>query len=525
VAELPEAAVGAGRAFDRTLAPVDVRTTGLQSCGRRADLMGVMRRTTRRGPEGPFGLAASESGFALIEVMVSAVLVIVLATATLAIIERSASSAAGNRQRTMAVALAQADQDSMRQLPIASLADWHKSLAKTQGNTRFTIKSDALWLRDAGGPVACNANSARAEYVKITSQVSWAGHPKPVILESYIAPGVAGVQRGALTVRLKSDPGVGTPGIPVAVSGGGTGLTDGTGCVVLGNLTPGANTVTWGASGYVDRNGDQQVSESVSIATGQTAQIERLYDRAASAKANFVNELGAGVPWTGVSVTHAGITKPTTATRSFDNGSFATQGTAVNLFPFVVPYSFYAGTCIGNAPTTWLPSATMASAAVAAGSTTTTVPVRVPTVAVQVLKADGTPATDVPISIRPATPATTYPKMAGCNERIPLATGTGSGQVRTAPATAAYPGFASVNLPPYRPSVNLPYGQWLVCADNGNNRRQTVVLNNTPQGTTPAADAPSQGIPYATLQAMTGVPNVPSVKITLPATNNGNPAC
>jgi hypothetical protein len=222
-------------------------------------------------------------------------------------------------------------------------------------------------------------------------------------------------------------------------------------------------------------------------------------------------------------VTHAGITKPTTATRAFDNGSFATQGTAANLFPFVVPYSFYAGTCIGNAPTTWLPSATMASAAVAAGSTTTTVPVRVPTVAVQVLKADGTPATDVPISIRPATPATTYPKMAGCTERIPLATGTGSGAVRTAPAkpgttpaTDPYRGFAS---------VHLPYGQWLVCADNGNNRRQTVVLNNTPQGTTPAADAPSQGAPSATVQAMTGVPNVPSVKITLPATNNGNPAC
>jgi Tfp pilus assembly protein PilV len=524
VADLPDGRPARGRPFDPTPARVDVRTTLLQPCGRLADLMGVMCRTTRRGPAGPSRLVAAESGFALIEVMVSAVLVVVLATATLAIIERSASSAAGNRQRTMAVALAQADQDTMRQSPIAALTNWHKSAPKVQGNTTFTIKSDAVWLRDAGGSVTCSANSARAEYVKITSQVSWVGHPKPVVLESYIAPGVAGVQKGALTVRLKTDPGVGTPGIPVAASGGGSGITDANGCVVLGNLTPGPNTVTWGASGYVDRNGTSDVSETASIATGQTAQIERLYDRAASVTARFIDELGGPVKWKSVSVTHAGITNPTTATRPFNIGSFQTQGVAANLFPFVVPYSFYAGSCVGNAPTTWLPSATMPSKAPPAATSNTTVDVKIPTVAVQVLNSSGTAATDVPISVKPAVPATTYPKMNGCNESIPFATGTGTtaaSQVRTSVATATYPtatyaGFAW---------VNLPYGQWLVCADGGGGKRLTVPLNNTPPGTTTPGEAPSQGVPFSTLQTMTGVSNMPSVKITLPGSSTSNPAC
>jgi Tfp pilus assembly protein PilV len=483
--------------------------------------MGVMRRTTRRRPSGPSRLTTSESGFALIEVMVSAVLVVVLATATLAIIERSASSAAGNRQRSVAVAMAQADQDSMRQRPIASLTNHHTSVNKTQGNTQFTIKSDAIWLRDAGGPVSCAANSTRAEYVKITSQVSWVGHPKPVVLESYIAPGVTGVQKGALTVKLKTDTGQGTSGIWVAASGGGSGITDDNGCVVLGNLTPGPNTVSWGASGYVDRNGSSAVSESVSVATGQTSQLERLYDRSAQATAKFVEESQPPVPvkWTSVSVTHTGITNPTNATRSFvvPGSQFADEGVASSLFPFVAPYSFYAGSCVGNAPTTWLASATMPTAAPAAATTNTVVNVTVPTVAVYVTsngQANGTGVGGASIGVTPATtPSATYPKMAGCTETIARDRGTGTAASRDPVKTAADPvsrrGWAF---------LNLPYGQWRICADNGS-KNATAVLNNTPPGTT--TEPPSHVVPAATMQAA-GIPTtMPNVVLQAPGAGSG----
>jgi Tfp pilus assembly protein PilV len=472
-----------------------------------------MRRTAPRAPARPAGLA-DQSGFALIEVMVSAVLVVVLATATLSIIERSGASAAGNRQRTTAVSLAQADQDTMRQSPISALLNLHTSVDQKVAGTTYTIKSDAVWLRDAGGKVSCSSNSARAEYVKITSAVNWVGHPTPVVLESYMSPGVAGVQNGALTVRLKSDLGVGTPGIPVSVAGGPSGVTDADGCVVLANLTPGPNTVSWGSngSGYVDRNGTTLVSESVSIATGQTAQIERLYDKSADATVKFVDESGAAVKWQGASVVHASITVPTTGIRSFANplSAFATQATASKLFPFVAPYSVYAGTCAGNAPTTWLSTATMPTIAPAPGSSNSTVNVKTPTVAVLVTNngaATGTPVGNAIISVKPQ--STT--KMTGCTEKISRANGIGSTsatQIRTNPTGSTYPGYAF---------LNLPYGQWKVCADDGAKMGNSP-LNNTPFGTTTSGETPSQGVPYATLQSMTGVANMPSVVVKQPTT-------
>jgi type II secretory pathway pseudopilin PulG len=479
-----------------------------------------MRRTTPRAPARLDGLA-DQSGFALIEVMVSAVLVVVLATATLSIIERSGASAAGNRQRTTAVSLAQADQDTMRQSPITSLLNLHTSVDKKIAGTTYTIKSDAVWLRDAGGRVTCSSNSARAEYVKITSAVNWVGHTAPVVLESYMSPGVAGVQKGALTVRLKTDLGTGTPGIPVSVAGGPSGVTDSDGCAVLANVTPGANTVSWGTngSGYVDRNGITVVSESVSIATGQTAQIERLYDKSAQVAVRFRDENNADVNWTSASMVHASITNPTTGVRTFLNGAtgFAKQTTAVNLFPFVAPYSAYAGSCAGNAPTTWLSSASMPTVAPLAGTSNSTVDVKLPTAAVYVSGAGATPPAvgGAAIGVKVA-PVATYAKMAGCTESIPRANAITTNPTNpTNPAAAPNAGFAF---------VNLPYGEWTVCADDGTHFA-TGVLRNTPVGTTPAADAPTQDVPYATLQTMTGVANMPSVNVKLNSSTWSNGKC
>jgi type II secretory pathway pseudopilin PulG len=485
-----------------------------------------MRRTTSRRFPGPSRFATDEDGFALIEVIVSAVLVIVLATATLSIIERAAGSASGNRQRTTAVTLAQADQDSMRQSPIDVLSNLHTSVDKPVGKTTYTVKSDAIWLRDAGGVVSCTANSARAEYVKITSQVTWPGHPKPVVLESYMSPGVAGVQKGALTVKLRADVGTGTGGIPVSVTGGGSGTTDTNGCVVIPNLAPGANDVGWTASGYVDRNGNQDVTESVSIATGQTAQLERLYDRAASATVNFVDESNAGVRWSSASVIHSGITFPTTSTRTFSGNPVGFAKTEVTdaLFPFVAPYSVYAGNCTGNAPTTWLSTATMPTMTPPAGTTTTTVNVKAPTVAVFVSStgtSTGTAVQNAVISVKPAAPVATYPLMAGCTEKVPRATGVGNGQIKTGDSTTTYPGAVL---------LNLPYGQWQVCADTGGTGATggSAIINNTPAGSSaaPGAVSPSSSIPAATLTSKGLSGTMPSVVVKVPTSGYaGASAC
>src|SRR4051812_34968407 len=83
---------GAGRAFESDVEPLDVRPPRLHRCAPLADLMGVMRRTSRCGRTGPQRHLASESGFALVEVMVSAVLVVAFALATLSVIEKSGAA-------------------------------------------------------------------------------------------------------------------------------------------------------------------------------------------------------------------------------------------------------------------------------------------------------------------------------------------------------------------------------------------------------------------------------------------------
>lgn len=433
-------------------------------------------------------LLRREEGFALVEVIVSAVLLVILATATLSVMEHSGEAAAGSRARASAVSFAQADQDAMRQTPVETLTSRHVSYPMTSDGVTFTVTSDAVWLRDASGVVSCASGTTRAEYLKITSSVVWPGHPAPVVLESYISPGVPALQNGALTVRLKSDAGVGTGGIGVAASQGGvgaSGTTDTNGCVVLGNLTPGSNTATWSSPGFVDRNGVQSVSETVSVVTSATAQLERLYDRGSTATANFVDEASASTAakWLSISATNPGIQVPSNQTRTFKsldtsgNNIFATSTVATSLFPFVAPYSFYAGNCTGNSPTTWLGSSALPTAVVPAGTTSTAVNVKLPRVTV-LGGTTAAPVGNLTLTIKPA-PTSTAPEMAGCTEMISRTSGISGTPIKTDPTV----GPTTLG----RASFYLPYGRWTVCADNGSDRTNIVTLNATPTGTTGTA--------------------------------------
>src|SRR5947208_2798656 len=107
---------GGGRLSERwsrrAVLGVDVRTRPLHPCAALADVRGEMRasKVMRRAR-----FRESESGFALIEVMVSAVLVVVMSLAALAIIDKSGATSANNRMRDVASGLAAADQDTLRQ--------------------------------------------------------------------------------------------------------------------------------------------------------------------------------------------------------------------------------------------------------------------------------------------------------------------------------------------------------------------------------------------------------------------------
>jgi Tfp pilus assembly protein PilV len=483
---------------------VDVRTTALHPAHRDAELWDVMPGISscpdaRRG-----GHLRGDDGFALIEVMVSAVLVIVLSLATLSLIDQSGQASSMNRSRGVAAGLAQADQDAMRQSPPAVLANLHTVTTKSVAGVNYTIKSDAEWYRDASGVVTCGSGNTRAEYVQITSRVSWPamGATKPVVLESYVTPGVASLARGAATVILKRADNSGAAGIPAGIglsAGGGTvtGLTDSNGCVVLGNLQAGASTASWGATGWVDPDGVNNVQQSVNVATGQTSSVNGLYDLAGSVRVGFTDDsnvtdaaTGYQLTWPSVSALQTGMTsgvrvvqKPASTNPVVRSTTPATPTTLDALFPFTTSYTFFAGSCTGADPSTYQSSYKSAAATVLGGQTVDAnrrirLPVRTFAVTVQQNR-------NVPLYLRIAPDTATGSPMTAACDNIRIAVDPASGDGITAPANNPDGTATSVRTA----AVALPYGWWNVCVDDGTNKTQTAAIKNTGSGGTPAPSA------------------------------------
>lgn len=467
-----------------------------------------------------------EDGFALIEVMVSAVLVVILATATLSIIERAGAVASSDRSRSVATQLAQQDQDSMRLMKIQTLSNYHVThTPQLVDGISYTVESQAEWMRDdSTGKIVCDGSTTRAEYAKITSKVTWVGQAKPVILESYVAPGVKGVSLGSLAVKLHNDGTKGTAGITVNFQGQSV-ATDANGCAVFTTLTPGMSDATWSgvtwSPNYVDKNGNNSVAKSVTIAASQNSIVDAMFDRAGTIPARFVDDVGDNVAWNTVSAANSGMDNGGVRVFGKTTDTKAQSLQASMLFPFATAYTMYAGSCAGNAPATWDTSgssSTTGQRIAPSGATATSVDVPLPDVGVAVRQGSG-PLNSVPVSFAVGAHA----NMTGCVDKIGVA-------AADAPSTAD--GNAAV--------TQLPWGQYTVCAAVGTSNsgikyyaRKTMY--NTPLTTPGAAaqthEAVTMASPYAaklnkiatvslntTKNASTGV--VTSADTNVPA---GNP--
>jgi hypothetical protein len=178
---------------------------------------------------------------------------------------------------------------------------------------------------------------------------------------------------------------------------------------------------------------------------------------------------------------------------------FGTTASAGALFPFVAPYSLYAGSCTGNAPTTWLGSATMATAAPGPGTSNTVANVGMPQTTILATtngSATGTKKLGMNIGVdRDSTSS----KMTGCTETILRASGIGGTPLKTDATTGLK-------------SFYLPYGRWRVCVDDGTNRAYGI-LANTPTGT---------AAPDARTTPLTGTPGVPAGSSLVVNFSSGN---
>lgn len=330
----------------------------------------MSRRWTIRGQ--------GEAGFTLIEVMTAAIMVVLVSTGVFGAIQSMTKASAQERTRATAHALAQADQSRMRNFKIADFSSYSESRNVVDGGTTFSVNSSASFVSDATGTASCAEGSASADYIRITSNVTWPtrGSRPPVVLQSTIAPpnGSISPDSGALAVRVEDATGAGIPGIGISGTGAGAfnDTTNENGCVIFGNLPSGNYNLIAAVSGLVDRDGNAPSAQTTSVIPFATNVVVLQYDQPGSIDLNFTTFVNGGLQASSadsVVVFNTGMT----AEKAYGTvGSPQASMTISPLFPFSSPNAVYAGTCPANNPNPTAqepPPASQASLLVPAGGT------------------------------------------------------------------------------------------------------------------------------------------------------------
>lgn len=213
----------------------------------------------------------SESGFALIEVIVSAAVLAIVALAVLAGIDGAQRSTGREKARSVAAALVEQEHEKLRALQFDTLVAY---AATPPGATtvpvdgiNYQVKDDVAWQVDsASGQNQCTSSSSDASYLRVTSTVTSTvvgKNVKPVTVSSLVAPSVQySATHGSLGIKVVDRNNAGVSGIGVSTGGQASyaGTTDSNGCVLFQNIPIGTYTATVNTSGYVDPFGTTQVT-------------------------------------------------------------------------------------------------------------------------------------------------------------------------------------------------------------------------------------------------------------------------
>jgi Tfp pilus assembly protein PilV len=324
-------------------------------------------------------ISRDDAGFALIEVLVSAVMLLIVAVGVFTAFDATTRATAQERHRARANDLAQSDLERIRSLPyacpVASPSCTYsivslitpQSRQVSQDGTIYTITSRAQFLTETPTTSACVTGPDSRDYLQISSTVTWPGMgSRPAVTAASatsppsgsVVPGT-----GSLLVTVTDSRAAGIPAVALSGSGpaGFNGTTGTSGCVLWRNLPAGTYTMSIGgvAASKVDQNGNPPQPRPVSVVALATSTVNIQYDTPGAISAvnpiRFVTK-----PYGAASTTPPAASKADSVIL-FNSGmdqprQVGTPGTAVTgisasgLFPFASTYATYAGTCQGDNP-------------------------------------------------------------------------------------------------------------------------------------------------------------------------------
>ncbi|HEY6638777.1 MAG TPA: hypothetical protein VIZ61_13950 [Solirubrobacterales bacterium] len=436
-------------------------------------------------------IGGDEAGIAIVEVLVSALVLLIFSVGVVTVLTGSTRATAQERHRTQANMLAEQELERVRSLRIADLVSLNSTRRVLEDGTQltgacptsrpqslqtcYTITSQSQFQNEPAATSGCSAGTGSRDYMLLTISVSWTGMGAlhPVTAATIVSPpsGSLVPNSGSVLVNVVDSRNVGIGGVALTGSGAGTfsGSTGPTGCVLWRNVPVGNYTMSVGgtASGMVDQNGDAPANQTVSVVDQGTNTVNLQYDRPGSIQninfrtRDYSNDLIASTA-DSVIVSNTGMQVAKQFTP-VGGGRAANISTTTTLFPFTSPYAVYAGTCASNTPPAgpMLGNATVPVAG--AGSLATPGYIQLPSLQVNVWS-----GTSVLPGSRLAGGKVTA-RDTGCNVTRTLTTSTDSnGRV------------------PVAGDIGLPYGAYDVCAQNsaGTDKRIITGVALTSAGAT-----------------------------------------
>ncbi len=327
------------------------------------------------------GEGSSESGFAMIEVIVSALLVGIIVAATFDAFVVANRASANQRAHNQATLLAAQDEERLRGLQLTKLTQvGHETTEEKQSGTTYKIESLAEYVSggESSDTLTCAGTSGHAEFIKTTSIVSWteSGRNPPVhksIRQSSLVAVPASTTVEANVVNQASEP---VSGATITVKGTSTNLSQttlATGCAVFGSIADKSVEVAASKGEWVGHNGQAPSPKTVTLSSESTQTAEFTLAEPAKLVTEFDTNGGAKRNLTGetVYIGQASIGSPP---------SFVAKGakaeTAISfsgLFPFASPtkYTVFAGDCEKNNPETVATGVTDEKVQLEPGATTT----------------------------------------------------------------------------------------------------------------------------------------------------------
>lgn len=325
-------------------------------------------------------LREDQSGFTLIEVLVSAAMLVLVSVGVLKTLDAASGRSGEQKAQSVGAALAQQDQERLRAFRAQELSNYSETRVKTVGTREYKIVSRTDWVSDQSGTRACGSG-ARADYIRISSTVLWGGTDdaetgdRRVSLTSIVAPRVGSFgDEGSLSIEILDRNGAGRADVPVSVTGPKSlnGTTDKNGCLLFGYLPQGNYTVDVSVPGLIDANGNANVSRQFGVNSGSITSAVIELDQAGSIRANVDNARTVGGQAEYLTIGHSGLAAP--GYRPYGNGTtFGSYPVVMpNLFPFTSQYAVYSGNCPGANPSMYGRQPAWASVP-PGGSTTVTV--------------------------------------------------------------------------------------------------------------------------------------------------------